>query len=313
MVTIRPQSGATASISVDYSGTSNVTLDGLTIKDLYFNRTTNNVTIRNSRFTGFAYIDATNMRDAAILLDTNTHTDINMPSEQVPPGRVHVDAGNVNPGQRSGIVIRNSLFKGGTADGIRADGGASIVIEGNEFTAIRDVDPYHADAIQFYGGRNVTIRGNYFHDPAIMASCSLGQHDGGGGHLIERNVIVGGQCYYGMYLRDDESSTVRNNTFAYGTCIAAIKCGLIVIDGKNSPGSGTVFANNIFTGLSNSGFVSQYTANHNLTRDPIQGSTNIIGTPVYAGGANPSTYDGYRLAPGSPGKNAGSDGNDIGI
>jgi hypothetical protein len=311
---MRPQDGATATMAVDFSGASNVTLDGLTVTSLYFNRSVHDVTVRHSRFTGFAYIDATGMHDASILLDGNTHIDINMPNEQTPPGRVHVDAGNVNPGQRSGIVVRNSLFKGGTADGIRVDGGASIVIEGNEFTAIRDVDPYHADAIQFYGGQNVTIRGNYFHDPSDMASCSLGQHDGGGGHLIERNVIVGGRCYYGMYLRDDSSSIVRHNTLAYGSCVANLTCGLILIDGKNSPGSGTVFANNIFTGLSNSGgYVSQFTADHNLTRQPLPGTGNIVGTPIFIGGATPTTYDGYHLAPGSPGKNAGADGEDIGI
>jgi hypothetical protein len=43
------------------------------------------------------------------------------------------------------------------------------------------------------------------------------------------------------------------------------------------------------------------------------GTGNISGTPIFVGGANPTTYAGWRLAPGSPGKGAASDGTDIGI
>jgi len=315
MVAIRAIDGATASMALDFSGgAANVTLEGLTIKDLYFTKSVHDVTVRNSRFTGFALIDAAGMRNASILFDSNTHIDINMPNQQTPPGRVHVESDDINPGQPSGIVVRNSLFKGGTADGIRVDGGASIIIEGNEFTGIRDLDPYHADDIQFYGGMNVTIRGNYFHDPVEAASCSLGQHDGGGGNLIERNVIVGGSCYYAMYLRDDNSSIVRHNVFAFGSCLASIVCGSIVIDGKDHAGHGTLFRDNIFTGLSNSGgFQSTFSADHNLTREAVPGSANAVGAPTYVGGANPTTSAGFQLAPGSRGKGAASDGTDIGI
>jgi hypothetical protein len=40
---------------------------------------------------------------------------------------------------------------------------------------------------------------------------------------------------------------------------------------------------------------------------------NLAGTPRFIGGAIPTSYDGFRLAPGSPGKNAASDGRDVGI
>lgn len=315
-VTIRSQDGATATMAVHFNGVSNITLDALTIKDLHFDKAVRRVTVRNSRFTGFAYIDAADMRDAAILFDANTHIDINMPNERVPPGRVHIDGDETNPGGSSGIVVRNSLFKGGTSDGIRVDAGASATIESNEFTTIKDVDPYHADPIQFNGGRNVVIRANYFHDQAESASCSLGQHDGGGGNLIERNVVVGGNCYSGMYLRADRSSVVRHNTFVFstGACLNGTLCGLIRIDGKTAGGSGSMFESNIFGGIENTGGQpSQFTARNNLTRQRVAGTANITGTPQFTGGANPTSYDGYRLAPGSPGKNAAPDGTDIGI
>ena len=55
-----------------------------------------------------------------------------------------------------------------------------------------------------------------------------------------------------------------------------------------------------------------YTASNNLNC-ACSGTSNITGTPIFAGGTNPTTYAGYRLAPGSPGKGAASDGTDIGI
>jgi len=39
---------------------------------------------------------------------------------------------------------------------------------------------------------------------------------------------------------------------------------------------------------------------------------SLTGTPVFAGGATPTTIAGFALAAGSPGKNAGSDGKDMG-
>jgi hypothetical protein len=40
---------------------------------------------------------------------------------------------------------------------------------------------------------------------------------------------------------------------------------------------------------------------------------DFVGVPVFVGGANPSTYEGYCLAPGSPGKGRAADGSDVGI
>ena len=48
---------------------------------------------------------------------------------------------------------------------------------------------------------------------------------------------------------------------------------------------------------------------HNLGPG-LKGAGDLGGTPVYTGA---SSYAGYRLASGSPGKGAASDGTDIGI
>ena len=40
---------------------------------------------------------------------------------------------------------------------------------------------------------------------------------------------------------------------------------------------------------------------------------NFGGTPQFVGGAHPTSYAGFKLAPGSPGKGRASDGLDLGI
>lgn len=43
------------------------------------------------------------------------------------------------------------------------------------------------------------------------------------------------------------------------------------------------------------------------------GGQNFAGIPRFVGGAHPTTYAGFRLAPGSPGRGRASDGRDVGI
>jgi hypothetical protein len=51
---------------------------------------------------------------------------------------------------------------------------------------------------------------------------------------------------------------------------------------------------------------------HNLLRQGAQ-SGELTGVPVFVGGTQPTDHSGFRLATGSPGKGAASDGTDIGI
>jgi hypothetical protein len=48
--------------------------------------------------------------------------------------------------------------------------------------------------------------------------------------------------------------------------------------------------------------VSGYGSNDHNLNSGQSGVGNINGTPVFVGGSNPTSYDGYRLASGSPGK-----------
>ena len=76
MVTITPQPGATATMSVAFNPASFIRLDGLTIGDATLGGATHNVTIANSRFTGSVVIRTNQMANANVLFDGNTHVGI---------------------------------------------------------------------------------------------------------------------------------------------------------------------------------------------------------------------------------------------
>ena len=65
-------------------------------------------------------------------------------------------------------------------------------------------------------------------------------------------------------------------------------------------------------GITDSSGANWGTQDHNLNSG-LSGPGDITGIPVWTGGSKPTSYGGYHLAPGSPGKSAASDGTDVGI
>ncbi|RKQ84575.1 hypothetical protein C8N24_6707, partial [Solirubrobacter pauli] len=113
----------------------------------------------------------------------------------------------------------------------------------------------------------------------------------------------------------DNGSTIRHNTVVYAaSCIYNSPCGQIDINRKTtmSPGTGTVVVDNIATEiLVQSGSTLAQRRNNLLRRNAT--SSERIGIPVFSGGADPSSYAGFLLAPTSPGKGTASDGTDPGV
>jgi hypothetical protein len=115
-------------------------------------------------------------------------------------------------------------------------------------------------------------------------------------------------CYpWSIFAGGAHNWTIQHNTFAGGGDVR-----FEVFNGYTP--SGNLVRDNVFTaggGISTSS--SGYGANdHNLNAGQ-SGNGNVTGTPVFVGGSNPTSYAGYRLASGSPGKGAASDGTDMGI
>jgi hypothetical protein len=320
-VTIQPASGASATMALNWSGSSFVKVDGVTITSATVSGATHDVTVADSTFTGQLDVEATHMSNANVVFDHNTHNNVSLSG-----GRIQV-WGNGSPSSPVGVTIENSMFSGGDADGVQLLGGEyGTQILNNTFTRLDDGatgDGNHTDAIQVYGGTHDVVKGNFFYNQQNMASCSFAEWDGGSSMLFENNVVAGtptNGCYDGIDLYDDHSSQVIHNVFAYGACFpngASSPCGNIALGGKSSEGagSGTLIRDNVYTSLTNGngGLNATFSENHNLYRSGTGGTGDIKGTPTFVGGANPTTFAGFALASGSAGIGAASDGTNIGI
>jgi len=297
LVTVAGGPGATASMEPNLDSSSNLNLQNLTITGGEIGGSSHNVTVAGSNFTGL-FLVQTNAANAGILLNANRHVGLDAPGNGI-PGRVTVWA----KGVPSGVTIANSLFQGGDADGVRPDGD-SVQVIGNEFADIVDKGANHADPIQFYGAKRAVIRGNYFHNAGGNISAYIMQADGGVGNVIEDNVFGAGRgVNYAITLYSDDGTVIRHNTMQPGTGDFNTPSGTLSLGSK--PGDpvsrGTVIRDNVMAVIG--GGNGTYTADHNLN--------TVQSKPVFAGPLN--TYAGFRLAAGSPGRGAASDGLDVGI
>jgi hypothetical protein len=118
----------------------------------------------------------------------------------------------------------------------------------------------------------------------------------------------------------DNGSTITHNTFVNGSCPYNLSCGIVKLG--NKPGDpvskGTILRDNILSsdGVSNGQGTVLGLATEDYNLYAVQkgtGTHDILGTPTYVGGAHPTTYAGFALAPGSLGKGNASDGTDRGI
>lgn len=304
-ITITKQSGATVAIAIHFTtGTSGFTLDGLTIAGGRITNGANSITIKNSEFTGHLIIDG--VENANILLDNNTHININSCRRCVPAAIHLAYSSNIF----SGVTVKNSLFQGGNADGIQAGTGLNIL--NNRFIDISEHgdEELHTDPIQLIGAKGAVVRGNYLYN----TSDGIVAYDGLDSATIEDNVIDLVSGRWGIELYADKNSVVRHNTLVYRTTCSYGPCGQILLDHKpgDPAGSGTIVEYNVATriGLSNGSAAS--VNRKNMLRQDVSGD-NFRGTPTYVGGNIPTTYEGFTLADGSFGKGAGANGVDVGI
>jgi Right handed beta helix region len=313
MVTLRPQPGATVRMNLRFNPASNITIDGVTLEHAEIaNSRTKNIVVRNADIPGQVIFKTGELANANILLDGNDHHDFTKCGD-CPEGRISLME---NTAQPAGITIRNSEFRGGMSDGIQ-NGANGLRILNNVFHDLVPGTPQgvHTDAIQLYGSRNTLIRGNYFYDvrgQQIMAP------DGADHEVIEDNVIAGDPDGYPFVisLGSDDGSIIRHNTFPEGRCAFHLSCGIIALSAKDGQpkGRGTVIKDNVLGGaVSIQDGSGAAEISHNLIAGPAAAGRNARGSALFVGGSRPSTYAGYALAAGSPGKGRASDGGDPGI
>jgi hypothetical protein len=227
-------------------------------------------------------------------------------------GRISVRG--YNNTQPVGVTISNShLGGGGCSDGVQIVGNAYGVQigPGNEFEDLTQGScAAHVDPIQLYGSRYTLITGNWFHNNTT----GIAIFDGGDHETVTGNVIGG--SYHAIA--------------AFGACVQCVFTHNVVtqnrLDWSSKAGTGPsslTARDNVFLvdppTTAGSPVAGTLTEDHNLcvrSHADCDHATDRYGTPVFVGGSNPASFtsrDQYRLAAGSPGKNAASDGTDIGI
>jgi parallel beta helix pectate lyase-like protein len=302
-VTVRAAAGAAPTMSVAFSNASNIRVEGVTMQGADVGGSSKNITIAGSNFTSSATIQASSMSNANIVFDGDTFAGIDVCGNCY-EGRLQIAGQGPGP---SGVTIQNSVFgPGGNADGIQ-DGANGVQILGNTFVGIRQTTAVHSDALQLYGQRNTTIRGNYFHDNDV----SIMAPDGGDHEVITDNVFVGTDYRPAVQLGSQNGTTFQHNT---------VKSIDVFMDKKSespTPSSNGVIRDNLMVNGSIHVASSTCTGcddSFNLfsSSGNSSGANALIGMPAFVGGANPTTYAGYQLAAGSPGKAAASDGADRG-
>lgn len=313
-VTVRAVNRLGASITgtITISGNTNgLTFDGFNFTSIRIGgANTRELTFRNYNQTGQFLIDGVTTATPNILMEDFTHN--NVSASTAANARIHFSfSGRSTPL----ATIRRATIDGGCADGIQS--GVPFIIEDSRLMNMQvgncPNDP-HTDALQLYGGpfRGTIIRGNYFYRNVQV----LTAYDGVDNVLIENNVFDPGPdgerrpCQIEWY--SDDSSIIRHNTILY----RGNSYGQICIDRKSADnaGFGTIIVDNIANSIqvNNGSTVAQ--RSRNLVRSGASGN-DINGIPTFIGGATPTTYAGFELAAGSPGKGAASSpaGSDIGI
>lgn len=319
-VVLRAQPGATVTFDLlRLRPAANITIDDVTIKEMEIGGSdTKNIVVRNSDVPGQTTISTQELHNANILLDHNVHHDWNKTDAcQCGEGRISLQGAGTEP---TGITIQNSEFRGGMSDGIQNGSNGTRIL----YNTFHDLVPgtpdgVHTDAIQLYGSSHTLIKGNYFHD---IGAQQIMSPDGADHEIIEDNVFGPGDYPYAITLWSDDGSIIRHNTMVPGSCWFHLPCGIVTLGQKDScryadecdTGRGTVIENNIIADIGIGEGKADYTSQSNLIQaGGAKGARGLVGRPVFVGGAHPTTYAGYRLAPGSPGRGAASDGGDLGI
>jgi hypothetical protein len=313
-VTIRSTSGKGAKLAFEMrNDTRGITIDNVTLTLGYiFGSGPHDITISHSDFVENARMVIDGAIHSNILLDGNTYNNNDIPANGA-SSRVLLPYGD---DLHSGVTIQNSDFIGGCSDGINA--GIGVNIYNNRFINIMvgscPNDP-HTDAIQFVGATGSEgphIKGNYFENNEQV----LTAFDRIANATVEDNVFVSGPIGRPWQIEwySDSNSIIRHNTLLYGTrCAFRMVCGQIYLGRKlaDPAGKGTIVVDNIATGISVSDGSTAARIDHNLVRRGARAG-DISGSPIFVGGANPSTWSGFQLAPTSLGVNSASDGSNLG-
>ena len=211
-----------------------------------------------------------------------------------------------------GVRITNSHFgNGGCSDGVQIIGGAYGVQvgPGNEFSGIKQgICSNHVDSIQLYGSSHTQIVGNYFHDDdtVIMAP------DGGDQETITDNVMLGSGYVSAVQLGSQDGTSFAHNTVKNIQVQTGSKVGGPA--SRNVVVQDNAFAQGADLNPDQGSGCSSCPTSYNLFATSAAAAAPTPGRRARLHRRrHPTSYSGYALGAGSPGKANASDGADRGI
>lgn len=319
-VTVRSASGIGARMRIgELYGSSFIKFDSLTFDSVIVRECSTDIQFLNSSWVpggdglAFNYTTACSQSDMRLVVDKGTFTSVSRATYE----------GRLSARGVRGLTVKNSMFNGqpsasgGASDGIMLVGGSQNVTvgPGNIFRDIvqSQCGSVHCDAIQMYGnGSGTIITGNYF----INNSVHIGNYDSGSPNMkIINNIFERGQGGQSLQIGGIQGMLMEHNTFHDVTVGVGTKS-------ADSANSGWIVQNNIFDGASfiaagdrpgcGSDCVMRFNLKSNGGSTTPIGTNNIAGDPVYVGIGSATNWLGWQLGVSSAGKNAGSDGLDVG-
>jgi hypothetical protein len=259
------------------------------------------ITIRNSTFTSTIDVEGAIQH---VVLDGDHFDWPAVSTTGGPNAKIFVSVSGASPG--AALTVENSTILNGDLDGVHIGGGSGLLVQGNEFENLCDRNVNHTDNIQFEGGSQIRIAGNYVYEAQNCPTQGITSYDGGTNGVIIEDNVVDIPRDWGIELYADQNSIVRHNTVVYHPKTYSefnTGTGQIDIDRKTQDpaGSGTEVYDNIATSVAFTNG-STGTAHNN-----VSGQSAIYVGPT-------TTYPGFQLASNSPvGLNAADDGTDDGV
>ena len=222
-----------------------------------------------------------------------------------------------------GLTIKNSLFSGEPSNAADASDGLMLIGDSTNVTVgpgntFRDIvqdncGSVHCDAIQMYGnGSGTIITGNYF----VGNTVHVGNYDGDSPNTqIVKNIFDKGGNGQNLQIGGVQGMLMEHNTFHQVVLGIGTKS-------ANQLNAGWVVQNNIFDASSftasgdqpgcGSDCVMRSNLKSNGGSTTPAGTQTVVGNAIYAGAGSVTNWAGWQLTAGSPGKNAATDGTDMG-
>ncbi|MGZ3805635.1 MAG: hypothetical protein ACXWRA_11300 [Pseudobdellovibrionaceae bacterium] len=306
-VTVQSVSGRGATISPQFGNSQFLRFTNLTISGTSITACSSNIQLSSSTFTSGAFINDrgfTCTYPLNISIDGSIFSNLSGAGYE---GRISISDDDGHQPSLGIIISNNEIRDGCNSDGVFLAGGASGVQigPGNIFSNIIQSGPIHCDNIQFYGsGWHNNIIGNMFKNGSSFLMLADSDDEG----LIKDNVFDGTAIGNSTKIQIAQTT---NTIFEHNTLNAS---GMSINLGSTATIRDNIFVDSDYNPNAQGSYsaCSSCVASYNLSTAAIAGANNIQGSPLFVGGAIPSTWAGWQLTSGSLGYRSGSDGNDRG-